>query len=298
MDSLHWDDKPEGLRAPIVVAAFRGWNDAAAAATTALSTIGEMVNAERVATIDPDEFYDFQTTRPLIDTSEGGRGTLSWPEVEIFAARVPDAEHDLILISGAEPSMRWRSFSRLLLDTAAQLGGQRVVLLGALLADVAHTNPVRLTGISPDEAVVEELGLRPPSYSGPTGILGVLQHGAADHNMQALSLWAPVSHYAAGITNTKASLALVETFSTVTGIPVATTTLSAAAEIFEEQVSRAVEADPRLRNLVERLQRAAEEADRDEVLNFNEAELPTGDELAAELERFLREQGDGGTTAT
>ena len=270
-----------------MVAAFRGWNDAAAAASTALASVGEALGAHRIAVIDPDEFYDFQTTRPVIDTTVAGPEAITWPEVEIYAARVPDGEHDLVLVAGAEPSMRWRTFTKTVLDAAAQLGVGRMVLLGSLLADVVHTHPVHLTGLSPDPDVVTELGLRAPTYHGPTGIVGVLQHSAGDHGLQALSLWAPVSHSAAGITNAKASLALVDALESVAGVSVAVPELRDASVAFENQVSQAVEADPRLRNLVERLQEAADTA------AVDEADLPSGDELAAELERYLRERGDG-----
>lgn len=291
MSSLIWNDRPEDLRQPIMVAAFRGWNDAASAASTALASLGEALGAHRVGVIDPDEFYDFQTTRPMIDTAVAGAGAITWPEVEIYSARVADGDHDLVLVAGSEPSMRWRTFTSTLLSAAADLGVRRVVLLGALLADVVHTEPVHLTGLSPDAGVVEELGLRAPTYSGPTGIVGVLQHSAASHGLQALSLWAPVSHYAAGITNTKASLALVEAFTSIAGITVDTPELRDASTAFEEQVSEAVSADPRLRTLVERLQEAAAERELDQQ------DLPSGDELAAELERFLREHGEGGGPA-
>lgn len=287
MSSVTWSERPEDLRAPIMVAAFRGWNDAAAAASTALATLGEALGAHRIGVIDPDEFYDFQTTRPMIDTAVTGSDAITWPEVEIYCARVEGAEHDVVLVTGSEPSMRWRLFTRTLLSAARELGVHRIVLLGSLLADVVHTEPIQLTGLSPDPEVVEELGLRSPTYSGPTGIVGVLQHSAADHGLQALSLWAPVPHYAAGITNTKASLALVDAFGSVTGIHVESEELREAAETFEEQVTQAVNSDPRLRTLVERLQEAAVER------ALDDADLPSGDELAAELERYLREHGEG-----
>lgn len=291
MDHLTWNERPDDLRAPIMVAAFRGWNDAAASASTALATLGEALGAHRVGVIDPDEFFDFQTTRPMIDTTVPGTAAVTWPEVELYVARVPDGEHDLVLAIGAEPSMRWRTFTRTLLGAASALGVGRIMLLGSLLADVVHTAPVRLTGLSPDPDVASELGLRAPSYQGPTGILGVLQHSAIDHGIQAVSLWAPVPHYAAGITNTKASLALVRALGPLIGVSVEAAELEQAAAAFESQVSQAVSADPRLRQLVERIQEAAAERAATEV---DEADLPSGDELAAELERFLRERSEGG----
>lgn len=286
MDHLHWTEPPGELRDPVMIAAFRGWNDAASAASTALASVGEALGAHRVGVIDPDAFYDFQTTRPLIDTTVNGPEAITWPEVEIYVARVPDGPNDLVLVAGAEPSMRWRSFTETVLGAATHLGVRRLVLLGALLADVVHTSPVRLTGLSPDPAVIAELGLRAPTYEGPTGIVGVLQHSAPSHGMQALSLWAPVSHYAAGIPNAKASLALVDALGPVANVRLDVPDLREASTAFENQVSQAVEADPRLRTLVERLQEAADRA-------VEEEDLPSGDELAAELERYLRERGDG-----
>mgnify|MGYP002078588072 CR=1 FL=1 len=267
-----------------MLAAFRGWNDAASAASTALASVGEALGAHRIAVIEPDEFFDYQATRPIIDTTVAGPEAITWPEVEIYLARVPNAERDLLLVTGSEPSMRWRPFTAALLGAAAELGVKRLVLLGALLADVVHTRPVRLTGLSADPQLVDELGLRTPTYHGPTGIVGVLQHSAAAHGMQAVSLWAPVPHYAAGITNTKASLALVDALARIADVRVEVPELREAAADFESQVSEAVEADPRLRSLVERLQVALD--------TVHEEDLPSGDELAAELERYLRERGD------
>lgn len=286
MEHLHWTETPDDLRDPVMIAAFRGWNDAASAASTALASVGEALGAHRIGAIDPDPFYDFQTTRPLIDTTVNGPEAITWPEVEIYVARVPDGPNDVVLVAGAEPSMRWRSFTETVLGAATRLGARRVVLLGALLADVVHTNPVRLTGLSPDPDVIAELGLRAPTYEGPTGIVGVLQHSAARHDLQALSLWAPVSHYAAGIPNAKASLALVDALGPVANVRLEVPELREASVAFENQVTQAVEADPRLRTLVERLQEAADRA-------AEEEDLPSGDELAAELERYLRERGDG-----
>ncbi|MEQ9093873.1 MAG: PAC2 family protein [Miltoncostaeaceae bacterium] len=291
MDHLTWTERPDDLRDPIMLVAFRGWNDAAASASTALATMGEALGAHRVGVINPDEFFDFQTPRPMIDTTVNGPSAVTWPDVEIYVARVPDGEHDLVLITGSEPSMRWRSFTRTLLGAGSALGVGRMILLGSLLADVVHTSPVHLTGLSPDPDVASELGLRAPSYEGPTGIIGVLQHSAAEHGIQALSLWAPVSHYAAGITNTKASLALVRALPPLTGVSIESSELERASEEFESQVSQAVGADPRLRQLVERIQEAAAERAQTEV---DEADLPSGDELAAELERYLRERSEGG----
>jgi len=206
--------------------------------------------------------------------------------VEILAARPADAPCDLMLVAGAEPSFRWRAFCTTVLDVADALGVKRVVTLGSLLADVVHTRPVKLTGMASDDDLIAELSFRKPSYAGPTGIVGVLHQAAMDRGVEAVSIWAPVSHYAAGITNAKGTLALLRAFEHVGGVELDLNELESAARAFEMQVTRAVEAEPRLRTLVEQLEQAADEAGDDEVT------LPTGEELAEELERYLRERDE------
>jgi proteasome assembly chaperone (PAC2) family protein len=285
MSALSWDERPDDLRDPVMVAAFGGWNDAAASASSAVGVLGERLGARRVAAIDPEEFYDFQATRPLVDLSSGGSAPIVWPEVELMVARPADAARDLVLVSGAEPSFRWRTFCRVLLDAADALGVRRVVTLGSLLADVVHTHPVWLTGMASDPSLIAGLGLREPSYAGPTGIVGVLHQAAIEDGREAVSLWAPVSHYAAGLTNAKGSLALLRALEPVSGVRLDLSELEAAAAAFEGQVTRAVDAEPRLRGLVEQLEKAVGEAG-------EQGPLPTGDELAEELERYLRERDE------
>jgi proteasome assembly chaperone (PAC2) family protein len=187
MDELRWDERPTDLKSPVMVAAFGGWNDAAAAASGAVVFVGERLGASRVAAIDPESFYDFQATRPLIDLSTASGSSIIWPEVELLVARSPDGPHDVLLVAGAEPSMRWRTFCTLLLDAAASLGVTRVVTLGSLLADVVHSHPVRLTGMASDPAFIAGMGFREPSYAGPTGIIGVLHHEASARGMETVS---------------------------------------------------------------------------------------------------------------
>ncbi len=273
------------LRDPVVVVAFRGWNDAASAASTAIATIADQRDAQPIGSVDPEEFYDFQVTRPIIDLT-GPEHTLTWPEVEITAARCPDAAHDLVLVVGGEPSMRWPTFCRLLLDGVESLGARRFVTLGALLADVPHTREVTLTVMTTQDGLVEGLDTRPPGYRGPTGIVGVLHLLAAERGLEAVSLWAPTSHYAAGVVNHKAELALLDGVCSVTGVCVDTTEVRSHAREFEDQVDQVVAADPRLQQLVEQLERAADDD------HFDDDDLPSGDELVAELERFLRERQD------
>src|SRR3954454_9192580 len=197
MQPLIWESRPDGLRAPAMIAAFSGWNDAGDAASAALTFIGESLGAESFARLDAEEFYDFQSTRPHIRFTEERKREITWPGVEIFAARVPRAPRDLILVQGPEPSMRWKTFCSNLVDLAEALGVQLVVTLGALLADVPHTHPVPITGLSSDDALVHRLGLQQSAYEGPTGIVGVLHSACQEAGVPSASLWASVPHYVA-----------------------------------------------------------------------------------------------------
>jgi len=288
MPPLLWESRPDGLRAPAVVCAFSGWNDAGDAASAALSFVGSSLGAERFARIDPEEFFDFQATRPKVELTEGRIREVVWPWVDIYAARVPRAPRDLILISGAEPSMRWRGFCSLITDLAEALGTQLIVTLGALLADVPHTRPVGITGIGSDEALVDRLGLRMANYEGPTGITGVLHDHCAARGIPSASLWATVPHYVAAAPNPKAALALVRKLEGLVGVSVDATDLESAASDYERQVSLAVQADPDVQSFVERLEAAADEEDEGE-----DQEVPSGDVLAREFQRFLRQRGPG-----
>ena len=283
MTEITWTSPLHDLRDPIVIAAFRGWNDAASAASAALAYVAGKLDATPAGTIDPEDFYDFQATRPVVDLTTSGGHTLTWPEVEILVGA--GAERDLIFVAGIEPSMRWRTFCHLLIDAAIAAGSNTIVTLGAFLADTPHTRPPRLTAMSSDPAILSGMHLQEPAYRGPSGIVGVLNHLAVDHGMTGISLWAPASHYAAGITNAKAALALARVLEEVTHVPVDLTELHASSAAYELQVSRAVESDPRLAELVHQLETAS-----DEDPAFDPGALPSGDELALELERFLRDR--------
>jgi len=286
MTEITWTTPLHDLRNPIVISAFRGWNDAASAATAALAYVAGKLDASLAGTIDPEEFYDFQSTRPMVDLTRQGEHTLSWPDVEIHLGHGPD--RDVIFVSGAEPSMRWRTFCNLIIDAEIAAGATTLVTLGAFLADTPHTRPPRLTGMSSDPELLAGMQLQEPAYRGPSGIVGVLHQMAIERGLTGLSLWSPASHYAAGITNAKAALALVRALEAATGISVDLTELHASSAAYELQVSRAVESDPRLAELVRQLENAS-----DEDLAFGPGALPSGDELALELERFLRERESG-----
>ena len=287
MQPLRWERRPDGLRAPALVCAFKGWNDAGEAATSALAFVAGSLGAEQFATIDPEEFVDFQSTRPTVRLVDGITRAIDWPEFEVHAVRVPRAPRDLILLSGPEPAIRWRTFCQTVVDLSEALGVQMVTSLGALLADVPHSRPVAVTGIASDESLVERLGLNASQYEGPTGIVGVLQAAATDAGIPAASLWAAVPHYVAVVPNPKGALALLRKLETLVGVNIDATELESAAVDYERQVSRAVEMDPDVQAFVERLERAADE----EEATPDPGELPSGDLLAREFQRFLRQRG-------
>ena len=289
MQPLVWDRRPDGLRAPALVCAFKGWNDAADAASSAVSFVGSSFGATRFASIDPEEFFDFQNTRPQIRLVDGRHREITWPEVEIFEARVPRAPRDLVLLVGHEPSYRWRAFTRMIVELAEALGVQLVVTLGALLADVPHTRPVSITGLASDEEMVERLGLGSAQYEGPTGITGVLHGACAEAGMPSASLWAAVPHYIAATPNPKAALALVQRLEGLVGVSVDASDLEEAASDYERQVSLAVQSDPDVQAFVERLEAAS-----DDDTPLNPGQMPSGDTIAREFQRFLRQRGPEG----
>ena len=290
MQPLQWEHRPDGLRAPALICAFKGWNDAADAASSAITYVGSALGAQRFATIDPEDFYDFQATRPRVKMVEGQTREIVWPAVELFEARVPRAPRDLILLTGSEPSFRWRTFCQLVVELAEVLGVQLVVTMGALLADVPHTRPISVTGLSSDQALVARLGLAPSSYEGPTGIVGILHAACQQAGLPSASLWAAVPHYIAATPNPKASLALVRKLEGLVGVAVDGSDLETASADYERQVNVAVQSDPDVQAFVERLEQAAsEEADESPTA------LPSGETIARDLQRFLRQRGGEGS---
>src|SRR6201996_3001655 len=293
MQPLQWEHRPDGLRAPALICAFKGWNDAADAASSAIQFVGSALSARRFATIDPEDFYDFQATRPRVRMVDGQAREVVWPAVELFEAKVPRAPRDLILMTGSEPSFRWRTFCKLVVELAEVLGTQLVVTMGALLADVPHTRPVSVTGLSSDPALVARLGLAPSSYEGPTGIVGILHAACQDAGLPSASLWAAGPHYIAATPNPKAALALVRKLEGLVGVAVDASEMVTAAADYERQVNVAVQSDPDVQAFVERLEQAAVEETDDEP-----TALPSGDTIARDLQRFLRQRGgdapDGG----
>lgn len=286
MDSLTWEGDLPHLRSPLMVCAFRGWNDAAAAASTALTAIANSLGAELIARVDPEEYFDFQSTRPTISMDEGQTRRIDWPENNLFAVRVPSADRDLVLLDGTEPNLRWRTFSETIATVADALGVEMIITLGALIAEVSHTLPVPITGLASSAELVEELELERSNYEGPTGIVGVV-HDLLRHNgIDSASLWAAVPHYVAAVPNPKAALALLRRLEGLTGIAVEASELEEETSDYEEQIGRAVAANPEIEELVSRIE--AEQVD----LLSEEGDLPNADTLAREFQRFLRQRGD------
>jgi predicted ATP-grasp superfamily ATP-dependent carboligase len=289
MQPLIWDRRPDGLRAPAMVCAFEGWNDAGDAASSAVAFLASALDARSFARIDSEEFYDFQANRPCIRFDEHQTREIDWPTVEIFEAQAPRAPRDLVLVQGVEPSMRWRAFSTHLVDLAEALGVQVVVSLGALLGDVPHTRPVALSGHASDAALLERLGIQASSYEGPTGIVGVLHTACARAGLPSASLWASVPHYVAAAANPKAALALLRRVEVLIGVSVDVSELESSAADYERQVGLAVSSDPDIQAFVERLEQAADSEERSAV-----EEVPSGDIIASEFQRFLRQRGREG----
>jgi proteasome assembly chaperone (PAC2) family protein len=285
VDPLIWEGEVPELRSPILVAAFLGWNDAASAATTALEAVAVSLDSEVSARVDPEEFFDFQDTRPTIRLTAGQARRIEWPSNTLIAAHAPSAEHDLLLLSGTEPSLRWRTFTETIVSAAERVGVETVITLGALIADVAHTRPVPITGLASDPELVEQLGLSRSRYEGPTGIVGVLHDACRRRDMTSASLWAAVPHYVAAVPNPKAALALLRRLESLTGIAIEASELEEASERFDEQIDRAVASNPEIQELVRRL-----EEEQAESVDLSE-EVPSGEALASEFQRFLRQRG-------
>jgi proteasome assembly chaperone (PAC2) family protein len=274
------------LRSPILVAAFRGWNDAGDAASFAATHLGRTLAAEKIASIDPEEFYDFQAVRPEVRLVDGMRREINWPANEFWASR-GHSGHDLLLFVGTEPNLRWRMFSELVVRVARKYGVKLVVTFGALLADVAHSRPVPITGTAADPALVERLGLTRSGYEGPTGIVGVLNDAFGKNGIDSASLWAAVPHYLAVTPNPKAALALIRKATELIGVDAETQELERATAAYEKRVSEMVAGDEDVEAYVKLLEQRTDNQALEEI---DPSKLPSGDALAAELERYLRDK--------
>lgn len=281
------DWRPE-LERPVLIAGFTGWNDAAEAASLAVSTLGEEWEAKRFASFDGEEFFDYQTTRPQIKLVEGVTRTVEWPRNDLFAT---DASVEAlggrgaVLLAGPEPNFRWQAFSQGVVDLARELDVRLVITLGALLADVPHSRPVTVSANTQDPSLVENLGLAPSRYEGPTGITGVLHRYCADEGLPSVSFWASVPHYLPSVPSAPAALSLLQNLSRLLGTSFDATHLERTSEDYQRQVSAAVAQDSDLASYVLMLEeRYDTQTAQEDIENLS------GDDLAEQLERFLRER--------
>jgi proteasome assembly chaperone (PAC2) family protein len=288
--------KIPALRNPVMLIAFSGWNDAAEAATGAASHIlGAWTDAEHaindqvgvvpelIADIDPEEFYDFQVNRPIVDIDESQIRSLTWPGTQIFGLATPNFEFDLIIVRGVEPSMKWKTFTHDLLDLADDLEVQRIITLGSMLADAPHSRPITVTGSGAHPEIAKRLGVEVSRYEGPTGILGVIADACLRRGIDAISLWAAIPHYASNSPSPKATLALVNALEDFLEISLPQGDLHADSLEWESEVDELAREDSDVAEYVKALEESKDSALLSDV---------SGEDLARELERFLRRQNE------
>ncbi|OLF12257.1 carboxylate--amine ligase [Actinophytocola xinjiangensis] len=271
---------------PVLVAAFEGWNDAGDAASAAIEHLQLTWEATALTEVDPDDYYDFQVTRPTVRMVDGVTRRVEWPTTRLSVCRPPGASRDVVLMHGIEPNMRWRKFCAELIDHVNELGVTTVVTLGALLADTPHTRPVPVTGTAYDAASAAQFGLERSRYEGPTGIVGVLQDACVRAGVPAISIWAAVPHYVSQPPSPKATLALLHRVEEVLDMEVPLGELPEQAEEWERTVTEMAAEDEDVRDYVRALE---ERGDSETTLNET-----SGDAIAAEFERYLRRRRPGG----
>jgi predicted ATP-grasp superfamily ATP-dependent carboligase len=273
------------LRNPVAIVAFNGWSDAGEAATGAIShLLGAFGNQEiLIAEFNSEDFYDYQQIRPTVFMNNSAIRQIKWPNTFIYALLTPHLEFDFVLVRGPEPSFKWQSFSAQLLDLFDDLEIDLVMSLGALLADAPHTRPIAVTGTSSNAGLAEKIGFEVSRYEGPTGILGAIQDLCQKRDLDAFSLWAALPHYAASAPSPKATLALIEELSDFFEISIPEGDLNDAAKAWEIAVTQLAEEDGEISEYVKQLEADSDDADFEET---------TGEDIAKELERFLRRQGD------
>ncbi len=288
-EELRVADRPS-LRAPVLISAFRGWNDGGQGASLAGGYLAKTWQSVRFAEIEPENFYDFQATRPHVSLVEGETRHIDWPENAFYHSSIPGLDRDAVLLLGVEPNLRWRAFTGMVVDLARDFGVELMITLGSLLADVPHTRPSPVTGGATDPELIERLGLQRSRYEGPTGIVGVLHDACNQAGIPSVSLWAAVPHYVSLAPSPRAALALCQRLGDILGTKIEVTELEEASSRYSEQVSEAVASDEETAAYVEELEQRAEMLD-------DEQEIPSGESLAAELTRFLRERerGNGGS---
>jgi proteasome assembly chaperone (PAC2) family protein len=278
------------LRNPVMVMAFSGWNDAAEAASGAVEhllsgwrDIGDDVVPELIADVESEDYYDFQVNRPVVSIDESQIRSITWPTTQVFGLSIPSMARDLVIVTGVEPSMRWKSFTSDLLDLADDLEVSLIITLGSLLADTPHTRPITVTGTGAHPSISARLGVSVSKYEGPTGILGIIQDGCMRRGIDAISLWAAVPHYASNAPSPKATLALINTLEDFLDISIPLSDLPEAADAWEKDVNDLAAEDNEVAEYVKALEESKDAAELPEV---------SGDSIAKEFERYLRRQKD------
>jgi proteasome assembly chaperone (PAC2) family protein len=291
MDGLKLHSRPAGLRRPILIMAFGGWNDAAESATTAVKYLGTSCHAQKFAEIDPEEFYHFGLSRPHVRFKQGSETEreITWPTTEFSIAQTPDLARDVIVGVAVEPHLRWKTYCSLVLELARSCDVGLVLTLGALLAEVPHTRPVRLSGSASDPELGARLGVRPTRYEGPTGIVGVLNTICREQGFAWASLWANVPHYISGIENPKATLALLRRVAPLVGATLDTNDLDEAGKQFDTNLKEIVAQNNKIANYVKKLE-ARDTEEPAPGAPGGQSDLPPAAELVAEIEQFLRQQ--------
>lgn len=278
MDYIQWTAERPELRNPILIVAFEGWGDAGDAATTAARHVRDRLGGENIATIDPELFYDFTTTRPDVRIITDGR-VIEWPENELAAISLPAANRDLLVLVGNEPQLRWRTFTEQILSVIDEFNVKLVISLGALIADVVHSRPATVYSSGYDAELNERLDLEPSSYEGPTGIVGVLHDALRTHGTASVSLWGTIPGYVPSATSPKAALALVERISQLLDLDIPTTALEIGAAAYERQVTELVDDNDETKAYVAQLEEA-----------YDSLRPESGAALIEELEQYLKDR--------
>ncbi|WP_115789113.1 PAC2 family protein [Arthrobacter silvisoli] len=274
----------EGKRTTVMLAAFEGWNDAGEAASDALRYLNKLWQGKKVATVDADDYYDFQFTRPTVRRTSSGERRVKWPSTRLYRASVPDSNVDVVVVLGTEPSYRWRAYTTELLVHAEAMKVDYVVLLGALLADVPHSRPIPVSTTTEDNALRQRLNLEASQYEGPVGIVGVLAEFAMLAGLPTVSLWAAVPHYVSQAPSPKAQLAILHKVEDLLQVPLDTQSLAEDAEAWERGVNELATDDPEIAAYVRQLEEAKDTADLPEA---------TGESIAREFERYLKRRDKG-----
>lgn len=284
MRYLTMEQTPE-LRSPVVIMAFTGWNDAANAASNAARFVVRRLGARRFATIEPEPFYAYTETRPSVRIDSSGQRQLTWPGNEFYYARTPGEARDYVIGIGAEPNLRWRTFSEECMDLFESLDVSMVVSLGALIGEASHRRPIGVTGSAADPELAAQLDLQRSRYEGPTGIVGILHHALQEAQRPSASLWATVPHYITGEQCPPATIAVLERLQRLLDTSFDLSELTTAAERFREQVDTTIAGDPQMRSYLERLETTLAEVEAEEAA---EDPLPEATDLVGDIEEFLR----------